>query len=156
MSMLLVLSMAVAAAIYVIYPLLKPDRPHAVIGGTIDHPGLVVDGVVYCSEEEWALEREMGKASQDAAKATSSPLADLDTAIEAGVAALRAARHTAAPPDGSTICSACGHPFRPGEAFCPHCGKHRSSPCPHCGRHPAAGDLYCAACGTRLKGGLPQ
>lgn len=79
-----------------------------------------------------------------------------DTAIETRVAALRAARCTAAHPDSSPTCPTCGHPFRAGDAFCPHCSKRRPSPCPHCGRQPAADDLYCAACGTYLKGEGPQ
>jgi len=55
-----------------------------------------------------------------------------------------------------SICPHCDTPFRPGAAFCAHCGqslaelKAKETLCPECNYKYQPGDAFCVRCGTAL------
>ena len=76
-----------------------------------------------------------------------------DDLIEAAVAARRKpapAQRPAPAPDGVT-CSNCGALAKPGDRFCPKCGRVLARVCPTCAHPVQPGDRFCAACGAKLQ-----
>ncbi len=154
MSALIVLLIAAAAAAYTSYPLWgrrEAGRPELV---AVTPEMLVVDGVAYPSEDEWAVDRALDKATPGELELPGfRSRADLEAEVEERVAAVRKARSAARAAGARPTCLNCGKPFQPGDNFCSQCGEPHPRACPRCGERYRPGDRFCTVCGTPLGGG---
>jgi hypothetical protein len=70
-----------------------------------------------------------------------------DETIEREVVRLRRATTT-----GSLVCPKCGTPHAADDVFCAKCGTSlRGVRCPSCGRRASLGDKFCGKCGATIK-----
>ena len=52
------------------------------------------------------------------------------------------------------LCTKCGNPVKPGDAFCAKCGERivqSGNACPNCGKVNDPSSAFCAGCGRKLK-----
>jgi len=109
----------------------------------------------HAASAEDEIERAVAARRRSSLEHRATPAAravqSADDLIEAAVAARRKpapAQHPA--PDGVT-CSNCGALAKPGDRFCPTCGRVLAGVCPTCARPVQPGDRFCAACGAKLQ-----
>ncbi len=150
MSAIAVLLVVVVVG-YVASPLIRRDAKEEPPPKSIEPEGLEVDGVVYESEAEWALERLLGRAGAGVPAARASR-SELEAEIEAWVAAVSDERRRARVSRRVT-CQVCGKPFRPGDNYCARCGHPHPGICAHCGARYRPGDRFCTQCGAAIAGG---
>lgn len=157
MSLIVVLLLTVAAVAYVVYPLFYgPPAKQPVVLAALPQT-VVVDGVAYQSEDEWAVDRALGKAGEGELEVQpSQALADLEAEIERQVATIRAERREARVGRRRTVCENCGKVFQSGDRFCARCGEPHPNVCPACGERHRPEDRFCTRCGTALPGGFEQ
>jgi len=151
MSLAIVFVLAVAAVVYVAYPLFRQGIAHQLMPLGATPSTVVIHGVAYESEEEWAIDRALGKAEEG--ELTASPFqwqAELADEIERWVAAIRAERKKARLAAKRLVCPECSKPFQAGDRFCARCGAPHPRVCPRCGERYGEGDLYCVHCGAAL------
>jgi hypothetical protein len=154
MSVLIVLLLTALAMAYVGYPLLAGRGVASPVHLTVEPETVLVAGVAYSDEEEWAVDRALDKADDGVPERELGPsLEQVDAAIERRVAALRAERKEAQVQSKRTLCPKCGKPFQSGDRFCARCGAPHPNVCPQCGERHKVGDLFCAHCGIALSGG---
>lgn len=157
MSLLIILLITAAAVAYVGYPLLAPGgarRQSTLL--TVEPDVVIVAGVSYANEEEWAVDRALDKADDGKPEREVGPsLEDVDAEIERRVAAARSKRRKeqAEGQVKRTLCPVCGKPFQAGDRFCGRCGAPHPNVCPQCGERHRPDDLHCAHCGSALSGG---
>ena len=157
MSLFVVLLLAIASVVYVVYPLFRRQRqgPPTVLAALSQT--LVVSGVVYETEDEWAVDRALGKADAGQLELQTSPLeAVLEAEIERQVAALRTERREARASKKRALCENCGKPFQSGDRFCARCGTPHPNVCSECGERHRPEDRFCTRCGAALSGGYEQ
>jgi predicted amidophosphoribosyltransferase len=115
---------------------------------------LIADGVTYESEEEWAVDRKLGKVGEAEPEMRSyRALAYLEEEIEQRVATIRAQRREARARSKRTLCAGCGKAFQAGDRYCARCGEAHPNSCPKCGERHHASDRYCTRCGMVLPRG---
>jgi len=109
----------------------------------------------HAASAEDEIERAVAARRRSSLEHRATPAAravqSADDLIEAAVAARRKpapAQHPA--PDGVT-CSNCGALAKPGDRFCPTCGRVLAGVCPTCAHPVQPGDRFCAACGAKLQ-----
>lgn len=156
MSAMLALLLTAVAVYYVAAPILRkraaarpvllPDRSEV----------LVADGITYLSEDEWAVDRALRKATggEPLRRARNAQL-DLDSEVETRVAAVRAVRRAERAGKKRVLCQGCGKAFQTGDRFCARCGDVHPSACPQCGERHHPSDYFCTSCGAPLPGGTP-
>ena len=131
MGLIVALLLTAAAVAYVVRPLLADvgHRPQQLLAIATD--GYVVGGVVYASEEEWAIDRALGRADdRDPQLLAQERQAELEDEVEQRVAAIREQRKPRQGRARRAACPQCGKPFQPGDRFCPRCGAPRPQLCP--------------------------
>ncbi|MDI7276117.1 MAG: zinc ribbon domain-containing protein [Anaerolineae bacterium] len=154
MSVVATLLLAAAVVVYVSYPLFRRRGGAQAVAVALSPDAFVVDGVAYESEEEWALERALGRAGEGAEGVYAfRARADLDAGIEQQVAALRLERREARAGGRRLVCEGCGKPFRSGDNYCARCGQPHPSICLRCGERVRPGDRFCTRCGAAVAGG---
>lgn len=154
MSLPIIIVLTLGAAAYVMYPLLRPgghERPGPALAAA---DSVVVDGVAYRNEEEWAMDRALGKVGDgEPGLRAHRARVEAEAEIERQVAELLAARRKARASSRRVLCPGCKKPFQAGDRFCPRCGEAHPNTCLHCGERQRPGDRYCTRCGTALPGG---
>ena len=135
-----------------------PQRAQLVAQGVailkqLDALGPALPEHAVSAEDE--IERAVAARRRSSLERRATPAAravqSADDLIEAAVAARRKpapAQHPA--PDGVT-CSNCGALAKPGDRFCPKCGRVLARVCPTCAHPVQPGDRFCAACGAKLQ-----
>ena len=157
MSLLVVVLLTVAAVAYVAYPLFCRQREGQLAVLAALPRTLVAGGVAYETEDEWAVDRALGKAGSGQPELQASFVeADLEAEIERQVAAIRTERREARASKKRTTCENCGKPFQSGDRFCARCGAPHPNVCPECGERHRPEDRFCTSCGTALLGGYEQ
>jgi hypothetical protein len=165
----------VVAVVIVAWPFFNPAHdPDVLFLGAADPTleGLVVQrDATYTAIKDLDFDREMGKLSDadyssmrskletkavavlrelDALKGSGTRTRDIgsgDEVIEREVQRLR----RSAPATGAK-CPKCGTAHAAGDAFCAKCGTTlRGARCPNCGTRAAVGDKFCARCGAHVK-----
>ncbi len=157
MSIAIIFVLMAAAAAYVVLPLLRHGRRPGPILLAVAAGPVVIDGVAYDSEEEWAVDRAMRRAGDGEPRPrTYRGQAELEADIEKGVAALRRRRRADRAVPRRPLCPRCGKPFQAGDQFCARCGEAHPSLCPQCGERHKPGDRFCTCCGTMLLAGAER
>ncbi len=153
MSALIVLLIAAAAAAYVTYPLWLRQLPPRVALPSPALTAVTVRGVTYESEEEWAIDRRLGRA--DAGEPESQArlrVLEAEDEIERQVSILRARGKPTRSSNKRITCLECGKTFQSGDRFCARCGAPHPRACPSCGERHREGDRFCPRCGATLPG----
>ncbi len=154
MNGLLVMLLTAAALSYVTAPLLRREAAPCRLLLPEPSEALVAEGITYSGEDEWAIDRALGKAGHgEPMRRVESTQQDLDAEIERRVAALRAERREARTRSRRIVCSACGKAFQAGDRFCARCGEPHPSVCPQCGERHHPDDCFCTRCGAPLQEG---
>ena len=150
MSVVVILLLAAAAATWVSLPVVRrPSRPRPAQRALPS--GVIVRGVAYDSEEEWAIDRQLGKASDGEPELQAHlHLIEAEDEIERQVTAVRAQRKPERLAGKRLVCPECSKPFQAGDRFCARCGASHPRVCPGCGERHHVGDRYCPLCGTAL------
>ncbi len=157
MSLLVALLLTAAVVAYVMRPLLRAGSAPRAPLRTVIPQTVVADGVAYPSEEEWAVDRALGRAGQGEAKpAFRRGRASLVAEIERQVANRRAELRSTRVQGKRPLCPRCGKPFQPADRFCARCGEPHPRICPQCGDRHRPGDRYCTVCGATLPGGQEE
>lgn len=168
----------VAAIAVVAWPFFNPAEEADSLLATSADP--VVEGLVvqrdaaYAAIKDLEFDHEMGKLSDTDYRSMRSKMeskavallqeldghqlsgeqrvgadAEDDDSIEREIQSLRRAPRT---PVG-LACPKCGTAHAAGDAFCAKCGTSlRGARCPNCGTRASVGDKFCARCGARVKG----
>jgi hypothetical protein len=142
---MVVVLMALGLVAAVGYPLWKGVKEDALSAVTAEL--VVQDGVAYADQDELALDRALGRVSEES-EAVAVADVDVEEKLERRVAALR--RQRRAVPTAAGSCPQCGHTYDAGDRFCAHCGASLVQTCPKCGHTYDAGDLFCFKCGQEL------
>ena len=154
MTLIALLLLAAGAVAYVGYPLMVRREDAQSLPPSAAPNTIVVHGVAYATEEEWTLDRLLGKVDEGEPEAqTSASLAELADRIERRVAALRVQGKRAPAVSKRSLCPACGRAFQAGDQFCGRCGTPHPHVCPQCGERHRPGDNFCPHCGVALPGG---
>ena len=154
MSLLVVTVLAAGLVTYVAYPLLARRGGWQPMELAVAPQTLVVHGVAYESEEEWAVERALDKAGDGKPEASAfRSEAELAIQIERQVAAVRSQLKAARARGRRPLCLNCGKVFQPGDHFCARCGSPHPHICPQCGERHRPTDAFCTRCGLALPGG---
>lgn len=154
MSLVVVLLLAAAAVAYVGYPLFSQRGTQRTVVMAVAPETLVIHGVAYDSEEEWAVDRALDKAEDGEPElAPRRSQAQVEAEIERKVAGIRRARKAAPAEVKRLVCDNCGKPFQAGDHYCARCGAPHPRVCPQCGERHKAGDRFCTQCGAALPGG---
>jgi len=154
MSLILVLLLTAAVAAYVIRPLFGGPVADGPVLPSVALPALVMDGVAYQDEDEWAIDRALDKAAEGEPELQAyRSQADLEAEIEEKVVSIKAQRREARAQSKRTLCEKCGKPFQAGDRFCARCGDPHPNVCAECGERHRPGDRFCTGCGSVLPGG---
>lgn len=168
LSTILIALIVIAVVVIVAYPLFKPVP---IVAPESSHP--VLEELVsqrdamYAAIKDLENEYATGKLSETdyrslrakyEAKAVALlqeldrvvatlPRPETDDAIEREVARLR----RAAAQEDALTCPQCGAPYAAEDVFCAKCGTSlRGARCPTCGTRAPVGDKFCRQCGTAL------
>ncbi len=174
MVTVLIAAVVIGAIAFVAYPLFKhSDELDVAFVGVIDPvwEHLVTQrDAMYSAIKDLELDHTMGKLSDadyrilrakyeakavailqeldnlNAAAQASGRVPAIDDTIEREVAMLRRV-----PANGTHKCPRCSTPHQPGDVFCAKCGTAlKGTRCPACGRRAAPGDKFCGKCGKSM------